>query len=516
MSQKHRTPAGGRIDRAKPLDFTFDGRRLTGYAGDTLASALLANGVHLVGRSFKYHRPRGILAAGSEEPNALVTIDRGAGRTTPNLRATQVELYEGLAAHSQNRWPSLGFDVGAINDHMGALFSAGFYYKTFMGPRLFGLGPWKKIFEPAIRRAAGLGRAPAQADPDRYACRFAHCDVLVVGAGPAGLAAALSAAESGARVILCDEQAEPGGSLLAETTARIDGYEAQAWLANTIAELRRHARVRILPRTQAFGYYAQNFVALAQSLTDHRAPDDTDRPRERLWQVRATEVVLATGAIERPLVFPGNDRPGVMLADAARTYLTRYGVRAGTRILVATAHDDAYGVALDLAQAGASIALIADMRPDPQGPLVDTAQAAGMRIETASAVVETRGRRRVTSARIGHLGTDGAVRASEAPGVDLVLMSGGWTPSVHLFSQSRGKLAYDDATGTYLPSQSAQRERSAGACRGVFALADVLSDGYRVGEEAANDAGFAGSQRRIPLVENAPEGYGGAATEFPP
>src|SRR5277367_3327502 len=342
--QGMRTPSGGRIDRAQRLTFTFDGVPYEGVAGDTLASALLANGVHLTGRSFKYHRPRGILAAGSEEPNALVTVTRDAARVTPNLRATQVELYDGLVATSQNRWPSLRRDFGRINDLLSAFFPAGFYYKTFMWPRK----AWKALYEPLIRRAAGLGRAPTRADPDRYAQRYAHCDVLVVGAGPAGIAAALAAADSGARVILCDETSEFGGSLLAETHALIDGQAASTWLQRALASLSKNSRVTLLARTTAFGYFPHNLVGLNQRLNDHLASLPQAQPRERLWQVRAKSVVLATGAIERPLVFPGNDRPGILLAGAAHTYLNRYGVRAGRRAVIVTSADSAYQSALDL------------------------------------------------------------------------------------------------------------------------------------------------------------------------
>ena len=304
--------------------------------------------MHLVGRSFKYHRPRGIVAAGSEEPNALVEVDRGPGRRTPNLRATQVELYDGLVAHSQNRFPSLHFDLGAATDRLAPLFPAGFYYKTFLWPRT----AWAKLYEPLIRRAAGLGRAPELPDPDGYAQQFAHCDVLVVGAGPAGLAAARKAAASGARVILCDEQAEFGGSLLAERQARIDGQPAADWLGATLGELFAAPGVRMLARTTAFGIYGHNLVGLVERVSDHLADPDPALPRERLWQVRAKQIVLAAGAIERPLVFPDNDRPGIMLAGAARDYAARYGVRPGTRAVIVTRSDTAYVAALDVAGCG--------------------------------------------------------------------------------------------------------------------------------------------------------------------
>src|SRR4029077_12088001 len=384
-----RTAAGGRIERARVVHFRFDGHPYSGCAGDTLASALLANGVHLMGRSFKYHRPRGVLAAGAEEPNALVTVRRDAGRETPNLRATQVELYEGLTAYSQNRWPSLAFDAGAITDFFAPFIPAGFYYKTFMWRRR----AWHALYEPRIRAAAGLGRAPKEADPDTYANRFAHCDVLVVGAGPAGLAAALSAASAGARVILCDEQAEAGGSLLSEpadSPGEIAGRPAAACLAAQLAALEANPRVRILSRTTAFGYFPHNLLGLNERLTEHLAEPAGDASRERQWQVRAREVVLATGSIERPLVFAGNDRPGIMLGGAARTFLNRYGVLPGTRAVVVTAADEAYEAAFDLKRAGVFIACIADTRPESARS--EQARAAGIPVLTDACVLGTHGR----------------------------------------------------------------------------------------------------------------------------
>jgi sarcosine oxidase subunit alpha len=481
MTGPHRTNGGGRVDRSRPIRFTFDGRPYRGFVGDTLASALLANDVHLVARSYKYHRPRGILSAGSEEPNALVTIDRGEGRTTPNLRATEIELFDGLVAISQNRWPSLAFDLGAINSLAAPLLAAGFYYKTFMGPRLLGSNrAWTRIYEPLIRRAAGLGKAPLQPDPDRYANRFAHCDVLVVGAGPAGLAAALAASAGGARVILCDEQAELGGSLLSEWSTEIDGVPAATWLADTVRTLAASSRVTLLPRTVAFGYFAQNFVGLAERMTDHIGALDPNLPRERLWQVRARRVVLATGAIERPVVFPGNDRPGIMLADAARTYVNRYGARPGARAVVLTACDSGYAAALDLQRAGVEIAAVLDPRPDA------TARSGGLPVSAGVTIVATRGRHRVSAVQIGRIGADGAVTPGAWVPCDVVAMSGGWTPSVHLFSQSRGKVRWDDTARAFLPDVVApgQAQQSVGACHGVFGIGAALEDGYAAGAAA--------------------------------
>jgi sarcosine oxidase subunit alpha len=500
MSGANRVRDGGRVNREKPLRFTFDGNRFTGLEGDTLASALLANGVHLMGRSFKYHRPRGVLTMGCEEPNALVGVGSAESRFTPNLRATQVELYEGLTAVSQNNWPSLRVDLQAVNGLFSSFIPAGFYYKTFMQPK----GAWERLYEPLIRRAAGLGRAPTERDADHYANLYAHCDVAVVGAGPAGLAAARAAARGGARVMLFDEQAEPGGSLLAEKTARIDGAPAADWLAAALAELRAAPNVALLPRTQIFGYYAQNFLAGLERIGDHLAEPDPRLPRERLWQVRARRVVLAAGAHERPLVFPDNDRPGVLLADAARGYLARYGVKPGARAVVATAHDSAYRAALELAEAGVAIAMIADMRAKAEGEWPQAARNAGLRVETGAAIVGTRGRLRVSHALIAKRWSDGSPGPAEAVACDFIAMSGGWTPSVHLFSQSRGKLAYDEALQAFIPGVSVQAERSAGACRGVFGLADALADGA-----AAGAAAVGAPAPESFKVEGAPAAHGG-------
>jgi sarcosine oxidase subunit alpha len=497
-----RIPGGGRIDRAQPCRFTFDGKAYEGVAGDTLASALLANGVHLTGRSFKYHRPRGILAAGSEEPNALVTVRRDAERVTPNLRATQVELYEGLIAESQNRWPSLQRDFGRVNDVLSAFFPAGFYYKTFMWPRT----AWKSLYEPVIRRAAGLGRAPVHADPDRYAHRYAHCDVLVVGAGPAGIAAALSAADSGARVIVCDETSEMGGSLLTETHALIDGRTALEWVQQSIASLTKNSRVTLLARTTAFGYFPHNLIGLNQRLSDHLASPPALRPRERQWQVRACSVVLATGAIERPLVFPGNDRPGILLAAAAHTYLNRYGVRVGTRAVVVTSGDDAYQAALDLKNAGSDIAAIADLRPEALGALPDAARRAGIEVLPGSTVLATEGDLRVSAITLGRV-RGGKVQPGQRIACDTILMSGGYTPSVHLFSQSRGKLEWNASLKAFVPRASAECERSAGACRGVYELAEVLADGAAAGAAAVSVPHRAQPSFKVDAVPRSGEAY---------
>jgi sarcosine oxidase subunit alpha len=481
-----RTASGGRIERERALPFRFDGRDYAGVAGDTLASALLANGVHLMGRSFKYHRPRGVLAAGSEEPNALVTLARDAARCTPNLRATQLELYEALEAYSQNRSPSLAFDLGAVNDLLAPFIPAGFYYKTFMWPRR----AWRALYEPRIRAAAGLGRAPSRPDPDRYAQRYAHCDVLVVGAGPAGLAAASAAAAAGARVILCDEQSEPGGSLLSDpeqAPPSIGDESALRWREAILAALSANPEVTLLSRTTAFGYFPHNLVGLNERLTDHLADPPPDAPRERQWQIRAREVVLATGAIERPLVFPGNDRPGIMLAGAARSFLNRYGVLAGTRAVLVTAADEAYQAALELQEAGVYLAAVADVRSGADSPAIERARAAGIPVLAGATVLGTSGRRRVSAVRLGRL-EHGELSEEQLQPCDLVLMCGGFTPSVHLFSQSRGRLSWSEALQAFVPGAPGERARSAGACRGVFDLETVCADGAAAGAAAAAEA----------------------------
>ncbi|MFN3763954.1 MAG: sarcosine oxidase subunit alpha [Aliihoeflea sp.] len=477
MTETFRIAGAGRLTPARTARFTFDGKSYAGLEGDTLASALLANGIHLVGRSFKYHRPRGVLSAGAEEPNALVGIHRDAARKTPNVRATVQELYDGLTAVSQNRWPSLAFDIGEANDLGSPLFSAGFYYKTFMWPK----AAWDKVYEPFIRRAAGLGVAPDQPDPDHYSSLYAHCDVLVLGGGAAGIAAALAAAASGARVILADEQAEFGGALRFETGAEIDGLGGWDWAQASLSKLKAMDNVRVLPRTTAFGYYAQNLVGLVERVTDHLANPGKDLPRERLWQVRAGKVVIATGAIERHMVFADNDRPGIMLASAARTFLNQYGVAVGRNVGVYTATDSAYAAAIDLKKAGVTIAAIIDIRDDPKGAAIDEARGLGIEVLTGHAVTKTGGKLRVSSMAVAPK-AGGAMRVIP---IDALLMSSGWTPSVHLFSQSRGKVAFDEATQRFLPGSYAQDCVSVGACNGTDTLQAVIEEAYAAGETAA-------------------------------
>lgn len=476
----------GRVNHSKQVRFTFNGKPYNGLEGDTLASALLANGEHLAGRSFKYHRPRGILTAGSEEPNALMGVSRGGGRYEPNTRATMIELYDGLKVESQNHWPSLKRDIGAVNDALYMFFSAGFYYKTFMWPKSF----WKKVYEPFIRGAAGLGKSPSEPDPDTYASRYAHCDVLVIGAGPAGIAAALEAAKSGAKVMLVDEQGEMGGSLLSEPEPLINGRTTSDWLKTSLEQLTSLPNVTLLPRTTAIGYYHQNMVGLCERLTDHLAQPQSNAARERMWRVRAQQVVLAQGAIEKPLVFAGNDRPGVMLASSARTYLNRYGVKVGNRAVVVTSHDSAWLTAFDFAGAGVKIAAIIDVREKVSESLLNRAKMLGIETLIGWTVTGTAGRLRVSSVRANPV-RGGSVGAARNIDCDVLLMSGGWNPSVHLFSHTKGKLIWDEEQQFYLPGEPTEETRCAGAGNGKFDLQAALREGAESGAKAATDAGFA-------------------------
>jgi sarcosine oxidase subunit alpha len=481
--QARRIASGGRIDRTQPLNFTFNGKRYQGFLGDTLASALLANGVHFVARSFKYHRPRGILSAGVEEPNALVQLEEGA-YTEPNVRATQVELYDGLRASSVNAWPNLRLDCAAINNAFGRFFVAGFYY------------------EPFLRRVAGMGKSPLFPDPDLYDRTYRHCDVLVAGGGPAGIAAALAAGRAGARVILADEQNEFGGRLLSSNDS-IEERAAIDWVGEAIAELAAMPEVTLLPRTTVFGYHDHNYLTLLERRTDHLGPGATPgRSRQRVWHVRAKEVVLATGAHERPLVFNGNDRPGVMLAGAVETYIRRYAVRPGNRAVLFTNNDSAYETALALADSGVDVSAIIDVRQRVRSALPEKARTRGIQIFEGHAVVATEGSRHVKAVEIMAREGEGVGGRRQRIECDLVAMSGGWNPTVHLFSQSRGRLAFDEEIAAFIPEQSAQRERSAGAARGRFALHDCVAEGFASGTAAAAAVGHgAGIPTRAPAIE---------------
>ena len=486
--QRFRNLAGGLIDRDDLIEFTFDGRPFFGYRGDTLASALLAHGVRRFGRSFKYHRPRGVVAAGAEEPNALVTIGEGA-RTEPNLRATQLEIEPGMVVRSQNRWPSLAFDLGAAAGLASALFPAGFYYKTFMWPP----SGWL-FYERFIRRAAGLGRGPVAADPDRYDKTHDFCDVLVVGGGPAGLAAGLAASRAGARTLIVEDAPRLGGSLLGERRFA-GGRPLVEWIEEMEARLREDSRVTVLTRATAFGYYDQNLVAVAERLAGE--------PRERLRMVRAREVVLATGAHERPIVFPDNDRPGVMLASAAQAYANRYAVRVATRAVVFTNNDSAYRAAIDIARAGVEVAAVLDARAGGPAPgMRSIVEDLGIECLSGAVVAGVRGTGAVRAAVVRNLAGDRLFGGPRHIACDAVLVSGGWSPAVHLVAQSQGRLGWREDLGAFAPDTPGQRQRWAGALTGEMSLAGAWEAGTREGRAAAGALGL--RRRRGPRTDLPP------------
>jgi sarcosine oxidase subunit alpha len=480
MSNESRIAGAGRIDRMRPLDFTFNGRQLQGYAGDTLASALLANGIHLVARSFKYHRPRGMLSAGNEEPNALVQLEKGP-YTEPNLRATEIELYAGLSASSVNCYPSVEFDLGAINSLASSILVAGFYNKTFMWPKGF----WKRFYEPALRAAAGLGVAPDAPDPDTYDRMHWHCDVLIVGAGPAGLSAALQAGRQGVRTVLVEEAPELGGSLLSRP-GEIGGTDASAWVTRASEELAGLPNVLLLNRASVFGYYDHNYLMAVERRTDHIGPGrSAGVARKRLWHFRAKRVILATGAHERPIVFGNNDLPGIMLANAAGTYATRYGVSLGKRGLAFVNNDHGFALALETHGAAGNLPTIVDARAEVGDALLRRAAAAGVQVLRGSVVTRAHGGKRVESVDVCPVKGAGMARIA----CDHVLVSGGLSPAVHLYSQAPGKVRYDERLACFLPDQCIQAVEVAGALNARFNLASALADGTAAAQRTLSALG---------------------------
>ena len=482
MTAPFRNPDGGLIDRARTVRFSVDGRTYDGVAGDTLASALLANGVRLMGRSFKYHRPRGVLGAGVEEPNALYGVGVG-GRFEPNTRATDVRLYDGLTAISQNRWPNLAFDLGATSQWIAPFIPAGFYYKTFFGgPKLW------RVYEHFIRRAAGLGKPPKLADVDVFDHRAAFCDVLVIGAGPAGLAAAKAAASGGARVMIVEQDVSPGGALLRDP-ATVDGLAGAAW-ADGVCALVRARGGRVLTRATAVGFYDHGLVNVVERRVEAGQAPAADEPAQRLWRVRARRVILAQGAIERPLLFSGNDRPGVMLASAARAYVSRFAVRPGARAVIAGCDDNVGLTAEVFAAAGIEIVAAIDSR-------------------TGGRIVAAHGARGVNAATLIENGRTRRVAC------DVIAVSGGQTPVVHLHMQAGGGLDWNTSLGAFTPSSPRQNQVSVGAGAGATGLAEVLADGWRAGLEAAGGADGGAGGPISAAVRPAPASTGSLADLTP-
>ena len=486
MTEKNRL-SGGMINRDRPMSFTFDGKMYQGYEGDTLASALLANDVRLMGRSFKYHRPRGPLTAGSEEPNAIVEL-RGGARQEPNTRATTAELFDGLVAKSQNRWPSLAFDAMAINDKLSSFFAAGFYYKTFMWPAAF----WEKVYEPIIRKAAGLGSLSLKDDPDSYDKGFLHCDILVIGAGPAGLMAALTAGLSGAEVILADEDVAMGGRLNAETLS-VGDASGRDWAAQTVAELASMPNVRLMSRTTVLGAFDHGTYGALERVSDHMFAPDAGKPRQILWRIYSKRAILAAGSTERPIAFEQNDRPGVMLASALRSYANRWAVTPSQRVAVFTNNDDGHRTAQDLHALGVKVSAVVDTR-------ADAPNSTDYEVLKGAVITDTMGRLGLTFAKVRQ--ADGSERTLECGALGV---SGGWNPNVHLASHQRGRPVWDADISAFVPGKALPQGMSAtGAALGVFSTHGALESGVNVAKGALKDLGIKAKATKAPEAEDAP------------
>ena len=495
-----RLATGGRLlDKSGAVNFTFNGKRMTGHAGDTLASALLANDQMLIGRSFKYHRPRGVVASGAEEPNGLVGMGEGPA-FEPNQRVTTTELFEGLTANSQNHWPSLEFDVGAVNNKLARFLPGGFYYKTFIQPRAF----WKHVYEPIIRKSAGLGKAPKDRDQDKYEHFYAFVDVLIIGGGIAGLQAARAAGQAGARVLLLEQTPHWGGRAPVDG-GMVDGEPVEAFIDAVVAELDAMDNVTLRNRTMGSGVYDHGYVLGYERVGDHQP--GAAGPRHRLWRIRAHQVVTATGAIERPLSFAGNDIPGVLLASALRDYAVNYGVSVGDRTVVVTNNDDAYRTAITLKKLGLIVPVILDARIEGGGELARQARELGIRVENGKGIAKVKGHKRVTGVAICTQAGEGAVL--EEIDCDAVAMSGGWSPVVHLWSHCGGKLNWDEAHAMFRPDATrpptgADGEGfviAAGAANGALELQELLTDADAAGKAAAKATGHSPKRKAAPKGE---------------
>ena len=479
MSQNFRLNTGGLINRDKPIEFKFNGKKYIGYEGDTLASALLANGIHLIGRSFKYHRPRGFFGAGVDEPNAKMQVEIN-GCSEPNINATEIELVNGLSASSQNCWPSVNFDIGAINNFLNRFFPAGFYYKTFMWPKSF----WYRVYEPFIRKAAGLGIASLEKDKERYEHKYEYCDLLVTGSGPAGLASAYAAAKNGAKVILAEDKPRYGGTLLTDDVT-IDNLSGKDWSEKIISELKEMPNVIVKNRSQVFGYYDHNMMVMFERTGDHLEKKPKYTPRQRLWYIRAKEVLLSTGSIERPIVFGNNDTPGVFLSAAAKEYMKVYGVLIGKKPIIFTNNDSGYETAIEFKKNGIN-PIVLDTREDQNSELINEAKDLDIKIKFSYAVIVAHGYKKVKSATIGKLNKEKIdFENTEQIDCDSICVSGFWTPTVHLASQSGNKLKFNDSIDAFVPDKSKQNEHSLGAANGTFTLQDTLKNSFNTGSEVS-------------------------------
>ena len=477
MSQNFRLDKVGLINRSKKISFKFNGKNYFGYEGDTLASALIANGVHLVGRSFKYHRPRGFFGAGVDEPYAIVQLIRD-NESIPNVRATEQELFEGLEAKSVNCWPNVNFDIGSINNFLNKFFPAGFYYKTFMWPKSF----WYKVYEPFIRKAAGFGVVTTNHDKERYEHKYEYCDLLVAGSGPSGLASAYAAAKNGARVILAEDKPRFGGSLLTSEVS-IGNLSGKEWTENIISELKSMPNVTVKNRSQVFGYYDHNMLVMSERISDHLPKTNKYTPKQRLWYIRAKEVLISSGSIERPLVFGNNDTPGVMLSSAAKEYLKIYGVLVGKKPLVFTNNDSGYETAIEFKKNGID-PVVLDTRKDPSSEIVNEAKSLNIDIKFSYVVVAAKGYKKVKSADIAKISEDKKQLSQiESISCDCICVSGFWTPTIHLASQSGNKTKFNEDIDAFIPGQSKQNETVLGSAKGIFTLEETLKTSFEKGSE---------------------------------
>jgi len=477
MAQDFRLDTVGLINRDKELSFKFNGKKYFGYEGDTLASALLANGVHLIGRSFKYHRPRGFFGAGVDEPYAIVQLYRN-NETEPNVKATEQELFEGLEATSVNCWPSVNFDIGAINNFLRIFLPAGFYYKTFMWPKSF----WYKVYEPFIRKAAGLGVASIKQDKERYEHKYEYCDLLIAGSGPSGLASAYAAAKNGARVILAEDKPRFGGTLLT-SEVNIGNQSGKEWAENIIAELKEMPNVTVRNRSQVFGYYDHNMLVMSEKISDHLPKTKKYHPKQRLWYIRAKEVLISSGSIERPLVFGNNDTPGVMLSSAAKEYLKVYGVLVGKKPLIFTNNDSGYETAIEFKKNGVE-PIILDTRKEPNSEIIEEAKNLRIKIKFSYVVVAAKGYKKVNAAEIAKISDNkNDLGVLENINCDCICVSGFWTPTIHLASQSGNKTKFDKDIDAFVPGISKQNETTLGAANGTFTLEETLKNSFEAGYE---------------------------------